>query len=121
MRHETRSKLDSLECEARRRHVRRVFFAGGMVALITLAATLIFNREPRSQEQIAATVRVAHVGNDNGSGQREMKIEAVLDDGRMVFAFGRPLHAPKIGERILLRQREHWFGFTSYYWEGLRP
>ena len=121
MRHDTLGKLDTMEGEARRRRIRRMVLAGGIVALTTLAASLFLQRAPLSQELIAGTVRVAHVGNDNGSGQREMKIEAVLDDGRMVFAFGRPLNPPRSGERILLRQREHWFGFTSYYWEGLRP
>ena len=121
MRHETRIRLDALESAARRRRLKRLGLSIGAAVLSTLVSTLILIREPRSQLQLAATVRAAHVGNDNGSGQREMKIEAVLDDGTMVFAFGRPLNPPRTDERILLRQRKHWFGYHSYYWEGLRP
>lgn len=111
------ARLDELDSRCFGRSLMILALAG----LGTLVLTTFFIRTPHSQEQVAATVRVAHVGNDNGSGQREMKIEALLDDGRMVLAFGRPLHAPRAGERIYLRKRMHWFGYQSYYWEGLRP
>lgn len=89
--------------------------------LLSIGYYVVFAAPYRSQRNVAATVALVVVENHPGSGLRTMHIEADTDTGRRVLAGGRPIEPPRIGERILLRERISLIGFHSYFWEGLRP
>lgn len=117
MRHETRSKLEDLERRDRRWKIWIVVSA----VLLLSGYYFLFAAPHRSQRNVGAIVVLAVVESDTGTGQRIMHIEANIDTGKRVVAGGRPLDPPRVGERILLRERLSWTGYHSYYWEGLRP
>jgi hypothetical protein len=111
MRRETKAKLDKLAITDRRHMI------GAAMLLLSIPAAY-WLLPYRSQRNVEAEVRIAYLGNNTETGQRFMRIEALLEDGTMVRSGGRPLMPPSQGSKIVLRERASWFGYRSYYWEG---
>jgi hypothetical protein len=113
-RQETQDKLDQLV-----RSDRRALLVAG-TAFLAIAA-VHFMHPYVSQRRVEAIVQVAYLNNNTETGQRYISFQAKLDDGRLIQSGGIPLMPPAQGERIVLRERVSWIGYTSYFWEGPRP
>jgi hypothetical protein len=79
---------------------------------------MLFMQPYISQRRVEAIVQVAYLKNNPETGQRYISIQAKLDNGRLIQSRGIAVMPPAQGERIVLRERVSWIGYTSYFWEG---